>query len=134
MDFHRRAHCRGAALNISKKSRFGERVAEPVTDDEVIEHPDIQERQRFLQAPRNELIRLAGLEHPGRMVVRKDHRRGVVPQRLPQHLARMHAGAVDRAAEELLEGDQPVAVVEVQAAYLNMGDRLRHSATQNARI
>ena len=72
VDFHRRAHCRGAALNISKKSRFGERVAEPVTDDEVIEHPDIQERQRFLQAPRNELIRLAGLEHPGRMVVRKN--------------------------------------------------------------
>jgi hypothetical protein len=66
--------------------------------------------------------------------VRKDHRRGVVQQRLPQHLARMDAGAVDRAAEELLEGDQPVAVVEVQAAYLNMGDRLRHSATQNARI
>jgi hypothetical protein len=39
-------------------------------------------------------------------------------QRLPQHLARMHTGAVDGAAEQFLEGDQPVAVVEVETAYL----------------
>ena len=53
---------------------------------------------------------------PGRMVVRKDQRRGVVLQRLAHDLARMHAGAVDGAAEHLLEMDEPVTVVEVQAA------------------
>ena len=46
----------------------------------------------------------------------EDQRRGVVQQRLAQHFARMHAGAVDGAAEQLLERDQPVTVVEVQAA------------------
>jgi hypothetical protein len=34
----------------------------------------------------------------------------------------VHAGAVDGAAEQLVEGDQPVAVVEVQAAYLYLLD------------
>jgi hypothetical protein len=28
-------------LNILEKSRFRERVAQPVTDDEVIEHADV---------------------------------------------------------------------------------------------
>jgi hypothetical protein len=59
----------------------------------------------------------------------EDHRRRVVQQYLSQHLARMHAGAVDRAAEQLLEGNEPMAVIEVQAAYLNPGDRQRQPRT-----
>jgi hypothetical protein len=43
----------------------------------------------------------------------------------------VHTGAVDRAAKKLFEGDQPVAVVEVQAAYLNPSDRQRHPQTDN---
>jgi hypothetical protein len=38
----------------------------------------------------------------------------------------MHAGAVDRAAEQLLEAEQAMAVVEVQAAYRNLADAGRH--------
>ena len=53
---------------------------------------------------------------PGRMVVREDERGGVVLQRLAHDFARMNAGAVDGAAEHLFEVDEPVAVVEVQAA------------------
>ena len=45
-----------------QKSRFREGV-DGLRDDEVIEHAHIDERQCFLQAPRDELIRLAGLEH-----------------------------------------------------------------------
>ena len=101
---------------------LGERVAEPVTDDEVIEHPDIHERQRFLQASRDELVRLAGLEHAGGVVVSEDQGCRVVQQGLPQDLAGVNARAIDGAAEELLEGNEPMAVVEVQAAYLNPRD------------
>ena len=52
------------------------------------------------------------------MIVREDYGSRVVKQGLPQDLPRMHAGAVDRAAEELLEGNEPVTVIEVQTAYL----------------
>src|SRR5215469_17431253 len=55
------------------------------------------------------------------MVVGEDHRRRVVQQYLPQHLARVHAGAVDRAAEELLEGNEPMAVIEIEAAEYFVG-------------
>jgi hypothetical protein len=97
----------------------------PVADDEVIEHPHVHECQRLLQAPRDELIRLARLEDTRWMVVGEDQCRGVVQQGLAQHLARVNAGAVDRAAEQLFEGNQPVAVVEVQAAYLNLAEKAR---------
>ena len=50
------------------------------------------------------------------MVVRKDERRGVVLQRLAHDLARMDAGTVDGAAEHFLEMNEPVPVIQVQAA------------------
>ena len=46
----------------------------------------------------------------------KDHGRRIVGERLPHDLARMNARAVDRAAEQLVERDQAMATVEVQAA------------------
>ena len=39
-----------------------------------------------------------------------------VSQRLPHDFPRMHAGSIDGAAEHFLEVDEPVAIVEVQAA------------------
>ena len=64
------------------------------------------------------------------MVVREDHGRRVVQQRLAQHLPGMHSGAVDGAAKQLLEGDEPVPIVEVQAAYLYPGDTARRPRTK----
>ena len=48
------------------------------------------------------------------MVVTDDHRRRIVAQRPPHHLARVHLGAVDGAGEQFLEGQRPVAGVEEQ--------------------
>jgi hypothetical protein len=42
----------------------------PIADDEMIEYPHVHECEGLLQAPRDELVRLARLEHAGRMVVR----------------------------------------------------------------
>jgi hypothetical protein len=50
-------------------------------------------------------------------------------QGLPQDLAGMNPRAIDGTAEELLEGDEPMAAIEVQAAYLNTGDRPRQPQT-----
>jgi len=104
---------------------FAEGVALAVADDDVVEDAHVEKRQRLLQPARDELVRLAGLEHAGGVVVRQDYRRGVVRERLAQDLARVHAGTVDGAAEQLLEGDQPVAVIQVQAAYLHLQDSER---------
>ena len=48
--------------------------------------------------------------------MRENHGGCIVQQRLAQHLARVNLRAVDRAAKQLLEGDQAMAVVEVKAA------------------
>ena len=47
-------------------------------------------------------------------IMADDHRRRVVAQRPPHHLARMHLGAVDGAAEEFLEGQGAMAGVQEQ--------------------
>jgi hypothetical protein len=47
---------------------FREREAQPVADDEVIEHPHVHQCQCLFEAPRDELVRLAGLENPRWMV------------------------------------------------------------------
>ena len=57
-----------------------------------------------------------GLRHAGWMIMRKYDRGGVHGQRLFDHLARINAGAVYRAAEQFLESQHPVPVVEIQAA------------------
>ena len=66
------------------------------------------------------------------MVVGKNKRSGIVRQSLAQHLTGMHPGTVDRAAKQLLEGDEAVAVVEEQAAYLHVDDTARRAGTRIA--
>jgi hypothetical protein len=50
------------------------------------------------------------------MIVVEDHGRGIVRESRLHDLARMNRGAVDRAAEEILNGDQAMAAVQVQCA------------------
>jgi hypothetical protein len=80
---------------VSEEPTLGERQTAVVTDDEVIEHADIHQRERVAQSARDEFVGLAGLGDTGRMVVREDERGGVVLQGLRTDLARMNAGAVD---------------------------------------
>jgi hypothetical protein len=82
----------------------------------VIEQPDIDERQRVAQAVRDDLIGLAWLGNSRRMIVGEYDGRGAMAQRLSDDLARVYAGAIDRAAKELLKSGQTVAVVEIKAA------------------
>jgi hypothetical protein len=65
------------------------------------------------------------------VVVSEDQGCRVVQQGLPQDLAGVNARAIDGAAEELLEGNEPMAVVEIQAAYLHLTDGGRRAATRD---
>jgi len=84
----------------------------------VIEHADVHQLQRLAQATRDELIGMAGFGDAGRVVVSEDDGGRVARQRLLDHLARMNTGAIDGAAKQFFERDEPMAVIQVQAAYL----------------
>ena len=75
-------------------------------DDEMVEHLDLDQRERLLQVARQELVRLARLRHARRMVVREDHRRRVDAQRRLDDLARVDAGLRQRAFERVLDVDR----------------------------
>src|SRR5580698_7722215 len=106
----------GRAGSRLDQSPLCKREAAVVGHDEVIEHTDVDQLQRLAQAARDELIGMAGLGDSGGVVVREDDGGRVAGECLLHHLARMHAGAVDGAAKQFLESDQPVPVVQVQTA------------------
>src|SRR5438105_9614611 len=81
----------------------------------MIQHTYVDQRQRALKLRRDVAIGLARFGHARWMVVREDHGSGVVGQTTPHDFARIHAGAIDRAAEQFLEGDYAMALVEKQA-------------------
>ena len=105
----------GAVATGSEEPTLGKGRELAVGHDEVIERPDVDERERLLQRLGQELIGTAGLGHARRMVVRKDHRRGIARERGLDDFARINAGLRERAAEEFVGGEQPVLAVEEQA-------------------
>lgn len=59
------------------QSSLGEAGDVAASDDQVIKHADVDERQRLAQALRDEFVRLARLRDAARVVVAQDHRGGV---------------------------------------------------------
>ena len=97
------------------KSPFGQRYAVSITYYDVVKHPDIYQCQCIHQAAGQLYVGPAGFSNPGRMIMGQDNGCRIVLQRAPYHLTGMHAGPVDGAAEQFLEDDDPVAVVQKQA-------------------
>ena len=85
-----------------------------VTDNEVIEHPDIHQQQRAFQPIRDALVRLTRLCHPGRVIVREDHRCGIMKQNTLDHLPGVDTRAVNRTEEQLFVTDQSMLIVQIQ--------------------
>jgi hypothetical protein len=77
--------------------RIGGCRPRPVAHDDVVQKPDIDERQRFLDSLSDHLVRLARIGDSRRMIVSHDHRGRVLLQRELHDFARMHARPVDRA-------------------------------------
>ena len=97
----------------------------------MIEKPDVDQFESRFQAPRDAFVGLAGLGDATRMVVGENDGRGVHGQRLLDDFARVHRGAVYRAAKQLVEAQHSVAVVEEQAAEQLMAE-MPHAGFQKA--
>src|SRR5882724_3446560 len=96
---------------------LGEGVLGAGADDEVVEDSNVDERERLLEAPGDELVGLAGLGDSRRsVIVKEDHGGGVGLDDDARDLTRIHRGVVDRAAEENLGANQATAAVEQQEA------------------
>src|SRR5688572_1106926 len=100
---------------ILHQSALGEGDRLVAGDDEVIQDLDVDERQRLLEAAGQQLVRPARLCRAGRVVVGEDHRRRVYLEGRLDDLARVNAGLRQRAAEWLVEADDPVLRVEPDA-------------------
>ncbi len=83
----------------SDESTLGERHATIITDDAVIEHPDVYQRQCLAEPARDEFVGLTRLGDARRVVVRQDHRRGIAAQSLLDDFAWVHTGTVNGAAK-----------------------------------
>ena len=78
----------------------------------MIENADINQRKRFFESLRNQLICNARLGYRAWVVVAQDYRRSVQLKRSLHHFSRMNTGSVDGAIEEVFCGNQSVAIVE----------------------
>ena len=100
----------------SEQSTAGKGCSSAVADNQVIQEPDIDQFKGRFEAFCNALIGLAGLGDPARVIVGQDDGGCIDPQGLLDDFPWVHAGAIDRAAEQFVEAQYPVAVVQVQAA------------------
>lgn len=81
----------------------------------MIEHAHIDQGQGITQAQGDGTVGSAWFTDSRWMVVRQDHGGRIVRQAVTHHFARMHAGAIYGAAEQLFERNDAVAIVEKQA-------------------
>ena len=92
-----------------------------IADDEVIKDADIHQGQGVLEALGNAQVGLARFGDPGGMVMSENDGGGAEFEGAAHHFARVDAGAVDGAVEELLVPQHLVAVIEEEAGEDFMG-------------
>lgn len=82
----------------------------------MVQQPDVDEFQRRPDAAGDALVRLARFRNSRRVVVGEDYGRRVDLQGLFDDFPGVDAGAVDRAAEQLLERQDTMPVIQIKAA------------------
>ena len=82
----------------------------------MIEHSDIDQGECVSQTKRDEFVGSTWLGNARGVIVGEDEARRVMSESLSYDLAGVHARPVDRAAKQLLEGDQPMPGIEIEAA------------------
>jgi len=80
--------------------------------DQVVQHPDPDQLQRGDQLTRDGPISFAWLRHPAGVVMRQDAGAGVDSQGRSDDFPGVDAGAVQRAGEEVLAIQDPMAVIQ----------------------
>jgi len=92
----------------------GQRITVP--DDEMIEHPHIDQVQRLLQAFGQHSVGLAGIGISRRMVMTEDQRCGVVGQCAFNHLSRIDTRTVDGPAKQHFKGQHLMPGIQKKTA------------------
>ncbi len=93
---------------------FGKGRGIATGDKDMIQRAHIYQRQCVLEPLGDGLIGTARLGIPAGMVVREDHCRRIEPQRLLDHLSRIHRTTVNGAPEHLGVLDQAMLRIEEQ--------------------
>ena len=93
-----------------------QRGRRPVAHDQMVEQPYVDQRESGLEALRDLLIRWARFGDAAGVIVGENYSRRVYRQRLFDDFSGVHARAVDRAAEQFGETNDPMPIVEKQAA------------------
>ena len=82
----------------------------------MIQEAYIDQFECRFETPGDALIGLAGLCDTRWVIVRQNDGSGVDRQCFLDHLTRVHASAIDCAAEHFVEAQYAMAIVQVQAA------------------
>ncbi len=96
----------------------------------MIQHPDLHQPQRVYQPPGDGMVGLAGFGHTGRMVVGENHRGRIMLHGPAHHLPGVHRRRINGALKQLLEGNQPVLVVQKQTGKHLIGQSAQASSEQ----
>ena len=88
----------------------------------MVQHAHVQQGQGLGQLDGDLPVCLAGFGNTRGVVVSEDDGRGVQFQTAFDHLARVHAGAVNRPGKQDFIVDDPVAVIQEQAGKYLMGE------------
>src|ERR1700682_1702974 len=84
-------------------------------DNEMVQHLYVDKRESFLQIARQQLVGLARLGRPRRVVVSEDYCGGIGGEGSLDDFARVDARLGQRAANRFLKGNDPVLCVEPEA-------------------
>ena len=87
----------------------------PTTNDNVVQHPDIQQLKSRLQPLRYALVCRAWLRHAGGMVVRKNDGGRTVLQRTADDFSRVNRRSVQRAHKQIITLNQAMLGIQKQA-------------------
>ena len=105
----------GASRKPLHQAPFGEGNDLGAADDEVVEYADVNGFERDAQLARDGDVGMAGFGDSRGVVVRQDHRGGVVGQAAFHYFPRIDRGAVDGALEQFVEPQDVMLVGQEDA-------------------
>ena len=101
------------ALFRLQNTIFGKRVGIPARDDDVIQHPDVDESQRLFQCMRQRLVGIAGVRFSRRMIVGQNDAGRIVCQSRLDDFTGINTRLLQGAPKHFPAFDQFVFDIEI---------------------
>src|SRR3990172_6478056 len=104
------------ALSVARRrlnqAAFAKANRLPIPNHDMVEYPDLHQRQRLLQPLRQDLVRPTGFGHARGVVVHQNDGGRIEGKRSFHYFARINRRSIERTAKQLLERQYPMSVVE----------------------